>query len=160
MGQFMVAVLVATTLGAPARDHVRLAGRWFETPVRSAVQGAARRLAAPPCAAVLSDFLDVRGRPLRERLAELGLDAPSHARSIFFYDGSSDAPCRRPGVYAFTIPGSRIVRACPLLGSLAASDPERAEAVVIHEVLHTLGLEEDALTSQQITARVERRCCP
>jgi hypothetical protein len=161
MGQFTVLLLAATTLAAlDQRDAVRLAGHWFEGPVRQAVQGAALRLAAPACAAVMTDFSDGDGRPLRDRLAELRLDAPAYTRSVFFYDGSDDAPCRRPRVYAFTTPGSRVVRACPSLGWLAAIDRERAEDVVIHEVLHTLGLEENPPTSQQITATVERRCRP
>jgi hypothetical protein len=54
--------------------------------------------------------------------------------------------------------GGRIVRACPALGWLASTERDRAEAVVIHEVLHTLGLQENPPTSEQITAAVERRC--
>jgi hypothetical protein len=77
---------------------------------------------------------------------------------VLFYDGASDAPCRRPRVYAFTAPGHRVVRVCPTLGALVASAPEQAEAIVIHEVLHTLGLEENPPASADITAAVERRC--
>jgi hypothetical protein len=50
------------------------------------------------------------------------------------------------------------VRACPALGWLANTERDRAEAVVIHEVLHTLGLDENPPSSDQITTRVERRC--
>jgi hypothetical protein len=139
-------------------DGVRLRGRWFEDAVRRAVQGAGRRLAAPSCAAVLGDYRDGAGRALTDRLRALGLDAPAYARLVLFYDGSSDAPCRRPRVYAFTSPGSRVVRTCPTLGALAVSRPEEAEAVVIHEVLHTLGLADDRPSSASITAAVERRC--
>jgi len=63
-------------------------------------------------------------------------------------------------VYAFTSPGSRVVRACPALGALAVSRPDEAEAVVIHEVLHTLGLDHDLPSSADVTAAVERRCAP
>jgi hypothetical protein len=139
---------------------VRLLGRWFEEPVRRAVHGAAARLALPTCAAVLDDFQDRTGRPLRARLEELDLDISAYARVVLFYDGSNEGPCRRPRVYAFTAPNSRVVRACPALGRLAAAEPPRAEAVVIHELLHTLGLEEDPPPSEDITARVERRCLP
>jgi hypothetical protein len=139
-------------------DGVRLRGRWFEGPVRLAVHGAARRLAEPSCAAVLGDFHDPAGRDLRQRLAELDVDPASYARMVLFYDGSSDAPCRRPRVYAFTAPGSRVVRTCPTLGALVASAPEQAEAIVIHEMLHTLGLEENPPASADITTAVERRC--
>lgn len=139
-------------------DGVRLGGRWFEEPVRSAVRGASRRLSDPSCAAVLDEFRDREGRTLRARLGELDVDASAYARMVLFYDGGSSAPCRRPRTYAFTAPGSRVVRACPALGWLAASAPEQAEAVVIHEVLHTLGLGENPPRSDEITARVERRC--
>ena len=124
------------------------------------MHAAARRLAEPSCAAVLTDFRDHAGRPLRERLRDLDLDAPAYARMVLFYDGSNDSPCHRPRTYAFTAPGSRIVRTCPNLGTLVASDPDEAEAIVIHEILHTLGLEENPPTSEDITAAVVRRCRP
>jgi len=162
---FAVAILVVATAttpttraATPESDGVRLRGRWFEEPVRRAVHGAARRLAEPSCAAVLGDFHDPAGRDLRQRLAELDVDPSSYARMVLFYDGSSDAPCRRPRVYAFTAPGSRVVRTCPTLGALVASAPEQAEAIVIHEVLHTLGLAENPPASADITTAVEKRC--
>ena len=158
MGQFTVALIVAATFGN--LDGVRVGGRWFEPAVRRAVHGAALRLGDPACARVLTDFRDRQGRPLRDNLQKQDADAASYVRRVFFYDGSGDARCRRPGVYAFTAPGSRVVRACPALGWLAGTEGERAEAVVIHEVLHTLGLEENPPTSEQITAAVERRCRP
>lgn len=143
----------------PARaDGVRLDGRWFEEPVRRAVHGAGRRLAEPSCAAVLGDFRDPAGRRLADRLGALSLAPEDYARLVLFYDGSNDDPCRRPRVYAFTSPGSRVVRACPTLGALAAARPDAAEAVVIHELLHTLGLGDDRPSSAWITAAVESRC--
>lgn len=148
----------ATAVEPTDADGVRLRGRWFEEPLRRAVQGAGRRLAEPSCAAVLGEFRDPVGRPLAERLGELALAPGDYARLVLFYDGSSDAPCRRPRVYAFTSPGSRVVRACPTLGALAVSRPEAAEAVVIHELLHTLGLGDDRPSSASITAAVESRC--
>jgi hypothetical protein len=159
----IVALASAPALGveltAPLPDDgVRLGGRWFEEPVRRAVQGAGQRLSDPACAAVLGDFRDGSGRTLDGRLAALSLAPADYARLVLFYDGSNDAPCRRPRVYAFTAPGSRIVRACPRLGALAVSRPDEAEAVVIHEMLHTLGLGDDRGSSPWITAAVESRC--
>ena len=140
-----------------ARDGVRLAGRWFETPVRRAVRSAAERLADPSCARVLTTFHDGEGRPLAARLDALALDAPSYARRVLFYDGSSENLCRGR-IHAFTVPGSRVVRVCPELGWAALLDAPLAEAVVIHEVLHTLGLQENPPSSEQITASVSRHC--
>ncbi len=174
MGQSTVVVLVVAILangrgGAAGADRVlppdpadgvRLAGRWLEEPMRRAVRGASRRLGERSCAAVLDDFRDPAGRPLRERLRELELEAPEYARMVLFYDGSSEEPCRRPRVHAFTAPGSRVVRVCPSLGRLVASAPRTAEAIIIHEVLHTLGLDENPPSSEDITAAVEKRCRP
>jgi hypothetical protein len=170
--QFRVALAALATMGfgAPGpptdarssnaeRDGVRLVAAWFAGPVRRAVRGASRRLALPACAAILDEFEDGAGRPLRESLEEISLDAPSYARQVLFYDGTNETPCRRnPRLHAYTVPGSRVVRACPSLAALARADPGRAEAVVIHEVLHTLGLGEDPPSSREITARVESRC--
>jgi hypothetical protein len=169
--QSTVAVLVVATVALSglntSADHasspleadgIRLRGAWFEQPVRLAVHSAASRLGERPCAALLDEFQDASGRPLRARLRELQLDAPDYALQVLFYDGSSDAPCHRPRVYAFTAPGSRVVRTCPSLGRLAAGEPRLARAVVIHELLHTLGLGENPPGSDEITAAVERRC--
>lgn len=147
------------SIGAtPQSDGVRLSGSWFEAPVRRAVRAAAERLAEPSCARVLAAFRDRTGRSLEDRLGDLALDAPSYARMVLFYDGSNEATCRRPRVHAFTVPGSRVVRVCAPLGWLAAVEPPRAEAMVIHEVLHTLGLEENPPSSEHITSTVERHC--
>jgi len=59
-------------------------------------------------------------------------------------DGSVRRRCKRGEAFAFTTPGSRLVYVCgPQLKSLAARSPSRAQAVIIHETLHTLGLGED-----------------
>jgi hypothetical protein len=141
-------------------DGVRLRGSWLEAPLRRAVDGAARLLGEPACLAVLDDFGPGSGRRLRVRLAAESVDPGGYVRRVLFYDGSNEAPCRRPRVHAFTVPGSRVVYACPSLGRLAATRSVEAEAIVIHEVLHTLGLPEDPPASADITAAVLRRCGP
>lgn len=152
-----IALTLAPTL--TARDGVRI-DRWFGPVLRRAVDGAAARLAEPDCAAVLDDFRDREGRPLRAHLPPEASDAASYVRRVLFYDGTNEVTCKRTGVYAFTVPGSHVVRACPALGRLAdiPSDGGQVEAVVIHELLHTLGLGENPPTSQQITAAVRSRC--
>ena len=151
--------LRASEPSAEDRDGVRLGGGFFADTVRRAVRGAAERLADASCAAILDEFTDRSGRVLRERLEALALDAPAYARQVLYYDGTNEALCRRNArLHAYTLPGSRVVRTCPSLAALALEDPGRAEAVVIHEVLHTLGLGEDPPSGREITARVERRC--
>jgi len=116
-------------------------------------------VAEPACAAVLGDFEDASGRPLRERLDTLGFEPSDWTRRVLFYDGADERRCRRDSrLLAFTAPGSHVVRVCRGLVDLARVDPDRAEAVVIHEVLHTLGLGENPPTSLEITARVRSRC--
>jgi len=166
LSQSTVALGILTTLlvagplpadGPP--DGVRLAAEWFSRPVRAAVAGAARRLARSQCSALLDEFQDGRGRPLRRQLADLQLDAASYARLVLFYDGSNEPQCRRRrALLAYTAPGFRYVRVCPALATLRRSDPREAEFVVIHEILHTLGLAENPPTHEQITARVRSRC--
>ena len=166
MQQSKVAVGILTTLlatGSLAADEpadgVRLTLDWLARPVRSAVQGAARRLAEPACLALLDEFRDARGTPLRRRLDSLHLDAASYLRLVLFYDGSNEAPCRRRRLLlAYTAPGFRFVRICPPLAALGRSDPRETQFVVIHELLHTLGLAENPPSHDEITARVRSRC--
>ncbi len=125
------------------------------------LEGAGRRLAQPACDAILDEFSDRDGSSLRQVLGRERLPATAHLLRVVFADGQDERQCRRPGVFAFTSPGSRVVFVCAdRFRGLSAREPEHAEAVVIHELLHTLGLGEDPPTSLQITARVRERCVP
>ena len=132
--------------------------------VRSSLKGAAQRLGRPACQAVFADFQDQAGRPLRERLGELNETAPTYLDNLFFRDGSKEEICRRENVIAFTVPGSRVVFVCGRkFYRTWEQSPPHAQAMLIHELLHTLGLGEDpptrmAPTSMAITQRVIRRC--
>jgi hypothetical protein len=46
------------------------------------------------------------------------------------------------------------------LAQLHLRNPVLAESIVIHEMLHTLGLGENPPSSQEITQQVKRRCGP
>ncbi|MFN7979079.1 MAG: hypothetical protein U0P30_13150 [Vicinamibacterales bacterium] len=121
-----------------------------------AASGAARRLSRESCSRVLSDFADRGGRPLREVMVSMGL-APTDALSrIIFRDGSDAAACQARALAAFTGPGSRVVFVCGKRFQTFPSDV--AERVVIHELLHTLGLAEGPPTPAAIDRAVERRC--
>jgi hypothetical protein len=127
--------------------------------VRQALEGAARRLRDPGCAAIFEDFLDAAGAPLQRRLEAVRTSPPDYLARIVFADGFGHAFCARPDVVALTRPGSRVVYVCaPRFTALQGRDPARAEAVLLHEALHTLGLGEDPPASAEITRRVAARC--
>ena len=138
--------------------HVRLKGAPGAA-VRRAAHGAQLRLAEPACKQVLSEFADTSGHLLQQRLDDMGMTANDYVGSVIFVEGSNQSACASGGVLGGTQPGSRVVALC---GS-AFADTERrnarlAEAIVIHEVLHTLGLGENPPSSQEITSRVLQGC--
>jgi hypothetical protein len=64
-----------------------------------------------------------------------------------------------------TIPGLLPVYLCPgagaprsKLATVQADSPSLAEFMVIHEMLHTLGLGENPPSTFEITERVKQRC--
>jgi hypothetical protein len=116
------------------------------------------RLARINCADLLNAFVDRAGRPLNERLRELAVDRQTYLTMIIFVDGSREMPCIK-GSFAYTTPGSRVVRLCvEELKRTWQTSPEHAVSRVIHEMLHTLGLGEDPPSSAEITQRVLAGC--
>ena len=126
--------------------------------VRRRLAGAQRRLNQPRCQSVLHEFSDAAGRPLVQRLDELGFTVQSYLGHLLFDSGRAVRPCASKKVLAVTNPGSPVVFLCPQFGEVAHFDPVEAELVLIHEMLHTLGLGESPPSSLEITNRVERRC--
>ncbi len=127
--------------------------------VRRVLDGARKRLAEPRCQQVLDDFGDGEGRPLRVRLEETGRTPQDYLSLVVFYDGRKHPRCGQKGILAVAQPGSRVVWVCPdELYTEAGRDPVWAEAALIHEALHTLGLNENPPSSQEITSQVIRRC--
>jgi hypothetical protein len=124
-----------------------------------AVVGARRRLEQPACQSLLSEFSDASGRTLQENLDAIGETSGTYLARILFADGSGRPRCRGEDAYAFTTPGSRVVYVCGReFKDLAARNPVRAQAIVIHEAFHTLGLGENPPSSSEITARVLAAC--
>jgi hypothetical protein len=153
--------LPAAAETGPTTFDVRIRHAATADTVRAALRGATERLEAPQCQAVFSDFTDASGRRLSDRLVELGQTPQGYLGQVLFYDGSSQARCqaRDKGVLAVTAPGSPIVFVCPeALRAQFHRQPLVVEATLIHEALHTLGLGENPPTSQEITARVVKRC--
>ena len=127
--------------------------------VRWALAGASQWLADGGCQSVFSQFRDSSGRPLDEKLTEAGQTAQDYLALIFFSDGSGEAPCRERDSLAVTTPGSRVVWVCGRQFERAwRADPRQAQAVIIHEALHTLGLGENPPSSVTITTAVLSRC--
>jgi len=163
MARWQVVGLLAGLAALPApdaraADNVRLRSGAMRGTVERALAGASQRLGRPACSAVLDDFEDAAGRPLRERLQAKGADASRYLDRILFYDGFRNGRCATQGVFAFTQPEASVVLVCARFYEQAGHDPRLAEMVLIHEALHTLGLGEDPPTSAAITAQVLKRC--
>jgi hypothetical protein len=149
---------VASDVAVPP-FRVRLSDRATAGAVEAALNGASRRLAQPECARVLSDFSDDSGRTLQQNLDALGLEAAQYLRFVVFADGFVAGSCGGGSDrLVFTTPGSRVVFVCPRFREEQWQKPDRAEALVIHETLHTLGLSENPPSSDAITKKVMARC--
>jgi hypothetical protein len=128
--------------------------------VKRAVLAARHRLGGSRCRQVLADFRAQRSeQPLTAVLDALRRTPEEHLDALVFQDGSRRPPCASPAILAFTRPGSDTVHVCASqFRSAVRNDPAYAEMVLIHELLHTLGLGENPPTSLEITARVTQRC--
>jgi hypothetical protein len=155
-----VAILAAGPLRAEDRIYaVHVSHGQTARLVRSALEGAARRLGQPRCGGLVDRFADAEGRPLRAALESAGVDGSAYLALLIFYDGSRHPRCRRGGIFAVTEVGGQIVWVCPeAFQRLAWNDPGTAEVVVIHEALHSLGLGENPPSSDEINARVRAAC--
>jgi hypothetical protein len=122
-----------------------------------AIRGAADQLVDESCQALLDEFADGSGQSLRSVLAAHGLAVSEYVTQVFFYDAPESA-CRAANL-AITKPGSRAIFVCGARFQREMSRNSRnAEAIVIHEWLHSLGLGENPPSSDYITTRVRARC--
>jgi hypothetical protein len=127
--------------------------------VRAAVEEATQRVEGARCQVLFQEFRDPQGRLLYERLEESRLSPAELLRTIRFVSGAGRAPCASRDVLAYSTPGLRTVAVCPeSFGRVQRTNPEVASYIVIHELLHTLGLGENPPTSLEITSRVRKRC--
>ena len=77
---------------------------------------------------------------------------------LVFIDGSRETPCVT-GTFAFTQPGTRLIRLCvEELKRTWLQNREYTAANFIHEMLHTLGLGENPPSSAEVTRRVLAAC--
>ena len=157
----LVAIFPGTAQPHVPRFRVRDLNPMHAAAVERALSGAARRLESAECRRIFEDFRDGAGTPLQERLGALGLDAPDYLSYIVFVDGIGRRSCHGGDVMAVTAPGSRVVHVCGrAFAEAQARSAERAELVVLHEALHTLGLGENPPASLEITRLVGQRCAP
>jgi hypothetical protein len=123
-----------------------------------ALNTAVARFEDTACRKILLEFADRDGRPLEDRLTSLRLDFDQYVNMLVFYDGSRSTTCDR-GALAFTAPSSRVIHVCiDRFKSVQVAEPEYAIAALIHEILHTLGLEENPPSSSHITRRALAMC--
>ena len=142
---------------SPWRLHIR--DPYLHESARRILDEAAQWLSFPECEQLLSDFVDRRGQQLKAKVIELGATAVQYLGLIMFEDGTTQADCRRHGILAFTTTGSRVIYLCGRDFVRAAQRaPEEMRAVIIHEMLHSLGLGENPPSSKEITYRVKQRC--
>jgi hypothetical protein len=97
-----------------------------------------------------------RWPPAERRPRHDGFGSDGSLSRAIFRDGHEHATCRTSPAAAFTGPGSRVVFVCG--NRFGTIGRERAELVMIHELLHTLGLGEQPPTSGEINRIVARRC--
>jgi hypothetical protein len=151
----------------PAASRFAQLSKWDGAALERARMGAARRLEGAECQKVLSDFTDPAGRTLLANLEPWQQTPSGYLRqAITFLDGSTLEPCRKSTVPLVTSRGQVAVFVCPAGGANPGSrfariqmeKPALAEAMVIHEMLHTLGLGENPPTTFEITDRVLARC--
>jgi hypothetical protein len=152
-------LLTATSVNAAA--PLALTG-WDARAVDSARTGALKRLESGECRKVFTDFADAEGRSLQQNLEEWSPSPAEYIGLIPFVDGSSQALCRKTKTALAASPGVRRVFVCRTFAEVQLRQPGIAESMVIHEILHTLGLgeapQQGAPTSIEITQRVEARC--
>lgn len=136
-----------------------LDSRFVEKSVADARRDAAAKLVSSECRKVFSDFRDARGRTMSDNLAELGESPASYLDLVVLYEGDGLRRCDERGVFATTTPGSRAVYVCGRrFAERQRSSPGLTAVILIHEELHSLGLEENPPSSTEITARVVARC--
>jgi hypothetical protein len=140
-------------------EQTRIPDIWQKIAVAHALDAAFRRIADPRCRELFDAFADRSGRTLQQVLDVEGRTAQSHLRLLAFRDGNDMKPCQRSSILAFTKAGSHVVFVCgPRFRRVFEDDRRIAQATIIHEALHSLGLGENPPTSAEITNAVLTHC--
>jgi len=150
-------LLGCATLGGSGSAPLKLPG-WDAAAVDRARTAAIARLERPKCRGLLTEFSDAQGRPLQATLDEFGGPITRYVELLPFLDGASQPLCRGRRFALLSYPGDSRIFVCQAFVDLQRQRPRMAENMLIHEVLHTLGLGENPPSSFEITHRVESRC--
>jgi hypothetical protein len=138
--------------------HIFLTGAARMT-VLEALRGAIRRLSRSECQHLFEDFTDQAGRALRVNLATTAESPADFLAGLYFVEGDDAIQCRTNQVVtAFTTSGSRVIHVCSQRFLQFAVKTKGGEILLIHELLHALGLGENPPTSSRITNAVMNRC--
>lgn len=144
-----------------ASPHVHLPDPVARGSVVRAVLGAAVRLGRPGCLQILTDFDDIADPRLQAAIEASERTAAEYlVERIWFVDGDDTPQCRNhPATVAYTAVGAHVIRICGArFAERFTRETTAAEVLIIHELLHTLGLGEDPPTSADITKQVTKRC--
>lgn len=167
----VVAIAIATSTPSFARTESSLPAtspplirpffidRKLPGEIRASLEEARRKLSDSRCAEILTDYSDGSGARLDQNLRSTGETLSNYLGFVLFYDGAATSTCGRSDVLAWTAPGSRAVHLCSaqFLKHQRAGVGYTAD-IVIHEMLHTLGLTENPPDAREITTRVISRC--
>jgi hypothetical protein len=157
---FLAEPAAASAIGMKSTAyHVFLEGK-ARSLLRLALDGAIRRLARPTCQQLFTDFADSTGHPLADTLAAWGMQPGEALAALNFVDGDSLTQCREDGGRAaFTAPYNQVIYVCgKRFADQFAMNVWGGEILLIHELLHALGLGENPPTSAHITHQVRIHC--
>ena len=147
------------TSGADLWPRIQIRDPVTRDATRRALEGAARWLSFSQCARLFSEFHDLNGQSLDEKLRQLQSTPGDYLRLVYFQDGERHRTCQRDGILAFTEVGSRVVYVCGRDFARAWNrEPREILATLIHEMLHSLGLGENPPTPRDISYRVQQLC--
>jgi hypothetical protein len=149
---------MAASQGDARWRRVRVSDPFGRRVLEEALEGAAARLTRRDCRSLFDSYRDANGRPLSDRLAALGTTPAGYLRLVVFRDGGAGETCQGEQ-HAYTTVGSRVVFVCVSRFTRGwQRNPAYAEASLIHELLHALGLGENPPSSSEITDRVLGAC--
>jgi hypothetical protein len=145
--------VAASAQGGPVIDpKIR---REMEQPVKIALA----KLESRECLSILADFKDPAGNTLEANLSTLGITGSAYMSMLAFYSGTGLRRCDKRTTVVSTSPGSRAVFVCQAqFREVERQDTGYAANLLVHEMLHSLGLAENPPTSTEITEKVIERC--